>query len=293
VDFTYYYQNTKDAILLLPVAPSTGFPGNQYTNVGAIRNQGVELQINGQAVNNNNFGLNLNFTLAHNTNEVTDLGEGVKELGTFGPKLGYPVDAVFRRKVVEAQLDANGKAINVKCDDGKGGATSSCTTAPGVFLGVFDPKYEGAFNATATFWKRLRVYGMVDFKAGNKHIDNNRRALCQVFLRCDENFNPQNYDPLMIAEIQLNNVAQNWVANDASFIKLRELSASYMVPRKYVGFLGGRDATVGLTARNLHTWTSWTGLDPEAYFVTQLFTRLEQDNTPQLASVMFNLNITF
>ena len=36
-----------------------------------------------------------------------------------------------------------------------------------------------------------------------------------------------------------------------------------------------------------------SGIDPESYFVTQLFTRLEQDMTPQLASVMFNLNITF
>lgn len=181
----------------------------------------------------------------------------------------------------------------MKCDDGKGGSIAPCSAAPDVFLGVFDPKTEGAFSATATLWKRLRVYGLVDFKLGNKHIDNNRRALCQVFLRCDENFNPQNYDPILIAEIQQNNITQNWVANDASFLKLRELSANYMIPRSLTRWVGGRDATIGVTARNLHTWTNWTGLDPEAYFVTQLFTRLEQDQTPQLASVMFNLNITF
>jgi len=293
VDFTYYYQNTKDAILLLPVAPSTGFPGNQYTNVGAIRNQGFEIQINAQAVTTDNFGLNLNFAASHNTNEVTDLGEGVTTLGTFGPKLGYPVDAVFRRKVVKAELNAQGQAINVECDDDKGGSTPNCSTAPAVYLGVFDPKWEGAFSATATLWKRLRIYGLMDFKLGNKHIDNNRRALCQVFRRCDENFNPLDYDPIMIAEIQQNNVSQNWVANDASFLKLREIAANYMVPRKYAGWLGGRDATIGITARNLATITNWSGLDPESYFVSNLFTRLEQDNTPQLASVMFNLNITF
>ncbi|HEX9166002.1 MAG TPA: TonB-dependent receptor [Gemmatimonadales bacterium] len=293
VDFTYYYQNTKDAILLLPVAPSTGFPGNQYTNIGAIRNHGFEIQVNGQAVNSDNFGLNLNVSASHNTNEVTDLGEGVTTLGTFGPKLGYPVDAVFRRKVVSAELNEQGRAINIQCDDDKGGSTPNCATAPAVYLGVFDPRWEGAFSATATLWKRLRIYGLMDFKLGNKHIDNNRRALCQVFLRCDENFNPQNYDPLMIAEIQLNNVAQSWVTNDAGFLKLRELSANYMVPRSIAGFLGGRDATIGITARNLATITNWSGLDPESYFVTQLFTRLEQDNTPQLASVMFNLNISF
>lgn len=294
VDFTFYTQNTKDAILLLPVAPSTGFPGSQYTNIGAIANMGIELQVNAQVLNRENLGLNLNFSVSNNSNEVTDLGEGRTTLGFGNPKLGYPVDGVFRRKVVSADFDAaTGKAINVKCDDGKGGSIAPCSAAPDVFLGVFDPKTEGAFSATATLWKRLRVYGLMDFKLGNKHIDNNRRALCQVFLRCDENFNPGNYDPILIAEIQQNNVTQNWVANNASFLKLRELSANYMIPRGLTRWVGGRDATIGVTARNLHTWTNWSGLDPEAYFVTQLFTRLEQDNTPQLASVMFNLNISF
>ena len=51
--------------------------------------------------------------------------------------------------------------------------------------------------------------------------------------------------------------------------------------------------SIGISARNLHTFTSWTGLDPEAYFVSNLFTRLEQDQTPQLASVMFTFNLSF
>jgi hypothetical protein len=57
--------------------------------------------------------------------------------------------------------------------------------------------------------------------------------------------------------------------------------------------VGGQDASLTISARNLHTWTSWTGLDPEAFFVTELFTRLEQDNTPQLASFHATVNITF
>jgi len=140
---------------------------------------------------------------------------------------------------------------------------------------------------------RLRLYGLVDFKLGNRHFDNNLRALCQVFLRCDENFNPQNYDILKIAELQSNNVAQSWVVNKASFAKLREVSASYSFPRRFARWLGGQNAAITVAARNLHTWTGWSGLDPEAYFVTQLFTRLEQDGTPQLASFMATLNITF
>jgi len=194
--------------------------------------------------------------------------------------------------VISADLNASGQAINVLCDDDNGGGVA-CASAPGVFLGVWDPTWEGSFAPTVTLWGRLRLYGLLDFKLGNRHFDNNLRALCQVFRRCDENFNPANYDPLMIAELQSNNVAQSWVINKASFAKLRELSASYAFPRRLARYVGSQEATLTLSARNLYTWSDWTGLDPEAYFATQLFTRLEQDNTPQLTSFMATLNITF
>jgi TonB-linked SusC/RagA family outer membrane protein len=293
-DFNFYYQTTKDAILLQNIAPSFGFPGTQFINIGGIKNVGFELQLSGNAVQKENFDLQLNLSLSHNSNEVTDLGAGVSALNNInGPKVGFPVDAIFARKVISATFNqATGRAENVLCDDNKGGGVA-CTSAPGVFLGVYDPKVEGAFSATATLWKRLRLYGLADFKRGNRHADNNLRALCQVFLRCDVNFNPGNYDPTYVAEVQSNNVARSWIMNDASFVKLREIAAQYTLPRSMAGFLGGRDATIGVSARNLHTWTSWSGLDPEAYFVSNLFTRLEQDQTPQLASVMFTFNVTF
>jgi len=241
--------------------------------------------------------LRADFNLSHNTNKVLDLGPGVDSLGTFGPKKGYPVDGIFRRKVISADFDsATGRAINVLCasgPDGRTGVPCNSPAAGGVFLGVWDPTWEGSVSATLTLWGRLRLYALVDFKLGNRHFDNNTRALCQVFLRCDENFNPQNYPVLYIAELQSNNLAQSWIINKADFAKLREVSVSYAFPPELARRIGGREATLTLSARNLHTWTAWTGLDPEAYFVTQLFTRLEQDNTPQLASFQGVLNITF
>lgn len=53
---------------------------------------------------------------------------------------------------------------------------------------------------------------------------------------------------------------------DASFIKLRELSLSYEIPAGLVdnALLGGIDgARLTLSGRNLYTWTDYTGLDPE------------------------------
>jgi TonB-linked SusC/RagA family outer membrane protein len=294
VEFSGYYQKTQDAILSANIPPSTGFPGQQYINVGAIQNYGFEAALNGVAVATQTVNLALNFTVSTHTSKVLNLGEGVTDLGGSQQKVGYPIDGIFYRRVVSADYDpVTKKAINVKCDDGKGGSTATCSSAPFVYQGVWDPKWEGAFSANLTLWSRLRLYGLVDFKLGNNHRDNNMRINCQIFRRCDENFNPQNYDPIRIAEIQQNNIGQGWVINNAGFMKLRELSANYSVPRKYAGWLGGRDANIGVSARNLFMSTKWTGLDPESYFVSSQFTRLEQDNTPQLASFTFTLNLTW
>src|SRR5439155_6121980 len=105
--------------------PSTGFPGIQFRNLGAIRNIGFEAQLGGTAVRTHDLNVRVDFSLSHNTNKVLDLGPGVDSTSTFGFKKGFPVDAIFARKVISADYDAaTGRAINVLCASGPGGRTT-------------------------------------------------------------------------------------------------------------------------------------------------------------------------
>ncbi len=298
---TAFTKKTKDAILLQNLAPSLGFAGTQFINVGAIRNRGVELELYGRPVEARSFALDLRFSVAHIKNKVLDLGnnpDGTPRLtlGAGQATVGKPVNAYYARRVVAATLNGTGPTATVTgvlCDDGVGGPGVACASAPLVLQGQYDPTTEGAFSATATLWNRFRVYGLVDFKAGNRHTDNNRRALCQVFLRCIENFEPENYDPKLIAEIKSAGTVTSFVASKADFVKFREFSLAYQMPRRVARWFRATDGSVSLSARNIHTWTGYSGLDPESYFLTQQFQRLEQDQTPQLASVNFSINLTF
>jgi hypothetical protein len=48
------------------------------------------------------------------------------------------------------------------------------------------------------------------------------------------------------------------------FWKLREASVTYNLPKNFIRrYTRARGAMIGLTAKNLHTWTDFTGLDPE------------------------------
>ena len=61
---------------------------------------------------------------------------------------------------------------------------------------------------------------------------------------------------------------------DASFLKLREVTMRYSLAPRLASLLRARSADVLLTARNLGTWTKYRGVDPENdYLVTSTTTR--------------------
>jgi len=174
--------------------------------------------------------------------------------------------------------------------------------APDVYLGNPNPKLEGSVTNTVTLWNRLRLYGMVDFKSGYKKLDGNGRARCAFFGgRCRENFYPQEFDPTIIAEINSSTNLVGWFFDDAAFVKLREIAASYQIPDKWVARGGINRASITIAGRNLHTWTDYGkrgGLDPEAFFLSGSRGsggqgQWEQTTVPQLAQWLLTLNLGF
>jgi TonB-linked SusC/RagA family outer membrane protein len=302
LDFTFYRTVTRDAILLQPVAPSGGFPGSRFVNAGEILNQGIEALLRATVLNRPRFGWDMTFNLATNRGEVKKLigRDTTIVVGSVQHRIGYPAGSWFRERVVSAEFDpVTKRAINPMCDDGRGGATpcfdaSGRVIAPRVFLGRTTPSTEGAVSSTLRFLDRFRLYGMVDFKSGFKKFDNNLRARCQVFRLCLENVEPEKYDPRVLAQMQTAGTLVDFVINDASFARLREVSLSVDIPEVWVRRAGGRSASFNVAMRNLHTWTDYTGLDPEVMFLGgSIAFQFEQDQIPHPRQVITSLNFTF
>ncbi len=300
LEFTYYRKKTTDEILSRLAPPSIGVPTTtpQYFNAGAVLNSGIELLARARPYARGAVSVDLTFNVATNSNTIQSLLPGVTSVspGTFlQHKVGYPVGSWFARRVVSAQLDSTGKAINVLCDGGNGGGVA-CASAPSVYLGRTIPNVEGAFNPTVTLWNRLRVGGLFDFKTGYKKLDGNTRVRCTIFLRCIENFRPLEGDPIRVAEEQTGGIPDFYI-NDASFIKLRELSVSYSLPDQWVRTIGASRAMVSLAGRNLYTWTRYPGLEPEAMFLGGTrggnFSAWEQADLPQLAQWIVTVNVGY
>ena len=152
---------------------------------------------------------------------------------------------------------------------------------------------EGSVGTSVRFLSRFHFNGLVDFKTGYKKVDNNLRIRCQIFNTCLDRINPETVDPKVLAGEQTNGTVVDWVIKDSKFAKLRELSVSYDAPDKYVRYLGGRGATLNLAARNLHTWTPYTGLDPENYFLSGSPNFVDQAELPQLTSFIFTVHLSY
>ncbi|MEJ2677757.1 MAG: SusC/RagA family TonB-linked outer membrane protein, partial [Gemmatimonadota bacterium] len=307
VEFTYYNDHTRDAILLREIAPSTGFSGSQWVNAGRIDNKGIELALHGTPYQSDNVQVDLGFNVATNDNKVVSLGDITTEnfvsAGTYiQHHIGYAVGSWFSQKVVSASLDANGNADlgSMVCADGNGGTMpcydgSGNLVAPPVYLGRNSPKVDGGFNATVTLFNNLRFYSQVDFKTGFKKLDGNQRVRCFFFDLCLENYQPQQFDPVNIVEIQQG--LPDVLIHNASFAKLRELSATYTFTDNIARRIGASSLSLTVAGRNLYTWTKYPGLEPEATFNGGSrggdYSLWEQDVLPQLAQFVATLHVSF
>ena len=305
LDATFYRKKTKDAILQRVLAPSLGFPGNQFINIGALQNKGFEVALRFSAINSERTKLDLGLNWARNDNEVLDLGD----IGTIvvpsnmdtpsivlHHQVGLPAGSWFGRKVISARLDANGIAQDVLCDGGSpsgrpSGVGVACSQAPDVFLGRSDPRDAGSFMATLTLFKRLSIYGLMDFRLNVYHGDNDRVIRCGIFATCHDFYTTK--DPLLAAEFQSNLFVTSYAVQSAAFAKIREVSASLALPTRWARALGASAGAITLSGRNLHTWSNWTSLDPETIWVTNQFDKSQQTFTPQLAQFVTSIKLTF
>jgi hypothetical protein len=142
-------------------------------------------------------------------------------------------------------------------------------------------------------YTRFRLYALVDWKTGHRQFDNNHRAKCQVFRLCIPNLEPLNHDPVLIAQYDSPNLLREVFYGDAGYAKLREVSASYTLPQALAARMRATAATLTLSGRNLHTWTDWTGVDPESFFTFEQFARTEQAQVPPLRQFLVSLNVNF
>ena len=302
LDVTYFTKRVTDLIINQPVAPSSGFYTATPANLGRVDNHGVEVLATFAVLNRTNVSWDVVANVATNKDVIRDLGGVGGTVVSAGQTnvVGYPIGGIFTKRVVSADRDATtGFATNVLCDGGEGKPAIGCASAPFVFIGTPTPKLTGSVSSTVSLFNRFRVYGLVDYKRGNRVFNTNEQLRCTGgvgALLCRANYYPLEFDPVYLAERVTTAPGQGILDQyyqNGSFAKLRELSATYTLPPKLLR--GYQSASVTLSGRDLHTWSKYAGLDPEVNVFNAATSSSTGDQavTPPLSRYIVSINLKF
>ncbi|MFC5625054.1 SusC/RagA family TonB-linked outer membrane protein [Algoriphagus winogradskyi] len=116
IDISYYNAQIRDQILPLTLPTSSG-ASSVLTNIGTLRNTGLEIQLNGAIISTPTFGWNMTINYAKNVNKVEKLANGATELlhadydgnaAQLRSVVGRPMGDFYAHPI---ERDANGNKI--------------------------------------------------------------------------------------------------------------------------------------------------------------------------------------
>jgi TonB-dependent starch-binding outer membrane protein SusC len=258
-EFTYYDKNSKDALIARKLAPSLGVTDTRFENLGEVSNKGVELLLTAQVINSANFGWSVTASAWGNKNRLIHLGQGITPIifGLGGASQrheeGYPLGGYWDYSYT----------FQDKNHDGLIDASEITVAANQTFQGSVEPDHGGTLTSELTFLRHFRLYGLLDARYGNK-LDNATEEFRCLFGICRGNRDPKAPLAEQAASVATRNFGiETPYFEDASFVKLREVSLTYSAPETWARKIGASTLSFTVTGRNLHTWTKYTGVDPE------------------------------
>jgi hypothetical protein len=254
---TYYDKKTTDALVNRELPGSVGAVAFRLENIGVVTNKGLEVSLQARAVDLSSVTWDLGVELATNRNRLEELAPGVPPLTGFGYRNtpGFPLFGNWWPRM-ESYSDANG--------DGLISPDEVVVSDTATFNGIQVPtRTVGVSSDFAFLDDRLHLATVLDYKGGYVSHNVNNLFQCAFIQNCRE-LN----DPDATLEEQAKAVAGSrafgaW-AEDATHMRLREVSLSYVLPERWLARFAVRRASVTLTGRNLAIWKkAFTSWDPE------------------------------
>jgi len=316
VTLDYYNKYTYDLLLNVPVPYRSGFT-TYLQNFGAVRNKGWELSLHTNNISTADFSWTTDFNISWNTNRIEKLASDIT-LGASGRNTsilreGHPVNSFYLYK----QLYVDPQTGNAVYEDlNKDGII---TAADRQIVGNANPNYYGGLNNTLNY-KNFELNFFFFFTQGNKILNMQNFFLVHGGTQANIGFLPIQLErwqrPGDITDIPrlttysgnpsenggaANNYGGN-VANlssryleDASFIRLRNVSLSYQFPSQVINRLRLSSLRAYVQVTNLFTISKYSGLDPEVSSQSgnQNTAGYDWATVPQPRTIQVGLNVSF
>ncbi|MBX3240883.1 MAG: TonB-dependent receptor [Chitinophagaceae bacterium] len=308
----YYRNHTEDILYGIQLPTMTGF-SSISTNIGRVKNHGIELNISGDVLRYSDFNWNAGFNFSRNRNQIISIigmdgdGDGKEDdLIANGLFIGQPQNVIYdyeitgemwqladrERGIIPAGFFPGTLKIVDRNNDGEISATDDRT-----ILGYTDPSYR--FGITNTLkYKNFSLYLFINSIQGGKKF---YRALV------DPAWDFNNYEFITqgngpkgawdywmpenpgakYRRTDIRPAYEGFHYDSRSFIRLQDVTLSYSFGSKVTNKLAPGGMRLYISGKNLFTITKWEGVDPE------LGTRISPGVLPVMRSFLLGIDITF
>lgn len=322
IDITYYNEVTTDLIMPVTVGAETGYRA-KMTNAGRSVNKGIEAMLTLVPIRKENFEWTSNLNFSRNRNTITGLDEGIESLtigtapfnATLLAQVGQPYGQIFGSDFVYD--DSGNKVVSEE--------SGLYLKTPNKSLGSILPDFNAGWRNTFTY-KAVTVSALIDMQKGGKYFSisnmfgHNTGVLEETAadgirengtiskgVTGKVNFNQDgSYTVTDVQENTKKVTAQQYFKNyysgpmaqnvfDADYIKLREITVGYNLPKEFISRFNIKGATISGFARNLATW----GLDNKNFDPEMATTGsgniqgFEGGNLPASRTFGFNVKLQF
>jgi TonB-linked SusC/RagA family outer membrane protein len=290
VSMDWFLKNTKD-LLFQKTIPAYNGGGTYWVNQGEIKNTGVELSINAIPVNRKELTWESTLNASYVKNEIIDLAGqdfildanqsdwgGAMQI----MKPGYPLGSFYLYKW--EGFDDAGANLYKKAD---GTLTTQPAGEDQIIKGQANPKWTIGWNNMVS-WKNWEASILFSAVTGFSRLNVGRFYMASMtgpsrFITLRESYYSgwdkvaNKADAKYGSHTNSNNKVYGnsdfWL-EDASFLKVRNISIAYRIPKKVVKIA---DIQLSVSAQNLLVLTKYTGMDPEVY---NAYTGLDNGSYP-------------
>ncbi|CAN5818008.1 TonB-dependent receptor [soil metagenome] len=332
VQLSHARSRTTDQLIAIPLPGAFGF-NNQWQNAGTVEGNTWEATIEAAVVESTDVSWRLGIVADRSNHEITEFDRACFRTGPSsaffrcaGETIGTMYGTRFLRSTGELPDGVPANQFQVNDDGlvvwvGEGGnwqnhQWGTSASLEGRTYGWGLPVLEldevgnstisqiGNSNPDLNFglssnvrWRNLTVYGLLNAQIGGDIYNRTNQRMYQYFRsgdtdqagRADEVKKTTDYYTSLYAA----NLINEWFVEDATHLKLREMSVRYRFGNLQDGLLSRarvNDMTVFLVGRNLLTLTDYKGYDPEAGTPLQ---RIDDFIYPQYRTVTAGVEIRF
>ena len=300
ITLDYYHKKTTDLLLNQTITlvnnPSRNHNPTIPKNIGSLQNTGLEFNIGYQSAIISNFSWSIDVNGTFQQNKILDLAlrEGqeyllygdnlrrnyqiLQEGAPFGDYVGYETDGLYQNQAeIDASAQPSAKPGDMKfVDQNNDGIINHDdfkilgNAYPDFFGGVTTNFNYKNFNLSIFFFSMLGQdlfnFELAQWKYDLSSTEFNK--LAEVATKrwtgpgTSNDIPRAGYKPFNITDGP--DGAIDRMVEDASFLKLRNVTLKYNLPKSFLGKINLSNANIYIQGNNLLTITKYSGLDPEA-----------------------------